>query len=311
MIAALSLNPALDLTTSTAKVVHTSKLRCDPPRLDPGGGGINVARVVHTLGGEAVALLAVGGRTGAALLDLIQGLELPHVAIPIAGATRESVTVQEIESGRQYRFVMPGPALSSDELARCLHALVQVRPRPSHVVLTGSLPPGAPPDFYARACATARDLGIRTILDTSGAALRADYAGLYLMKPSLNELEALVGGALPTAAERLGAAREVLNRTSAEIVVVSLGAEGALWTTRDDHEFLSPIAVKALSAVGAGDSMVAALALGLAREMTLPQAVRFGMAAGAATVMTPGTELCRREDVERLYARAYSAPLPD
>jgi 6-phosphofructokinase 2 len=266
--------------------------------------------VIRTLGGEAVALLAVGGHTGAALLDLVRSLNLPHLAIPIAGPTRESVTVQEIESGRQYRFVMPGPELSSDELARCLQALVQLSPRPSHVVLTGSLPPGAPPDFYARACATARDLGIRTILDTSGAALRADYAGLYLMKPSLSELEALVDAALPTAADRLGAAQEVLKRASAEIVVVSLGAEGALWATRDGHEFLPAIAVKPLSAIGAGDSMVAAIALGLAREMPLPQAVRFGVAAGAATVMTPATELCRREDVEQLYARAYSTPLP-
>jgi 6-phosphofructokinase 2 len=311
MIACLSLNPALDLATSTAKVVPTSKLRCSPPRLDPGGGGLNVARVIQTLGGDAVALFPVGGHTGAKLVELVQGLELPHRAIPIAGATRESLTVEEGESGLQYRFVLPGPELTDEELARCADALTQLQPRPSHFVATGSLPPGAPADFYARICRTARELGMKTVLDTSGPALHAAYAGLSLMKPSLSELEEIAGARLATMAERIAAARDIVGRGSAEVVVVSLGGDGALWVTEDAHEHLPPIPVQPRSAVGAGDSMVAAITLGLANDMPLRDAVRFGMAAGAATVMTPGTELCRREDVESLYSSAYRDAVPN
>ena len=310
MIASLSLNPALDLATSTAKVVHTHKLRCAAPRLDPGGGGINVARVIQRLGGEAVALFTAGGHTGATLLELVRALGILHQPIPIAGVTRESLTVEESGSGVQYRFVMPGPAVTPPEQARCLEALSQLRPRPSCLVATGSLPPGVSSDFYATMAARARELGIRTILDTSGRALQASYAGLYLIKPSLSELESMLGARLPRAADRLAAAREILARGFCEIVVLSMGGEGALWATASEHEFLPPIPVKPRSAVGAGDSMVAAIALALSREMPLPQAVRFGMAAGAAAVMTPGTELCRREDVERLYASAYATDAP-
>ena len=305
MIACLTLNPALDVSTSTEEVVPTHKLRCSAARFDPGGGGINVARVVRTLGGDAVALFPAGGHTGAKLIELMQALELPHSAIAIAGGTRQSLTVDEGASGLQYRFVLPGPELSPGEQARCLDALAELRPRPSHLVASGSLPPGVASDFFARLCSRARDLGVKMSLDTSGPALRAAYRGLALMKPSLRELEALVGAHLETTAERVAAARGLVDRGVSELVVVSLGAQGAIWATRSGGEQLPPIPVEQRSAVGAGDSMVAAITLGLARGMPVGDAVRFGMAAGAATVMTPGTDLCRREDVERLLAAAY------
>ena len=309
MIVALSLNPALDIATTTAKVFHTSKVRCEAPRIDPGGGGINVARVVQRLGGEVMAMFTAGGHTGAALLDCARALGLPHLPIGIAGDTRESFTVQEGETGLQYRFVMPGPELSPSEQGRCLEALAQLCPQPSYIVATGSLPPGAPDDFYATVCVKASELGVRTILDTSGRALSAKYSGLCLMKPSLSELEAIVGARLPTSADRLAAAHDILARGFCEVIVVSMGGQGALWATAEAHEFLAPIPVRPRSAVGAGDSMVAAITLALAKRMPVPQAVRFGMAAGAAAVMTPGTELCRREDVQRLYESTYGSPL--
>lgn len=308
MIACLTLNPALDVATTTEKVAPTRKLRCAVPKHDPGGGGVNVARVVHELGGEALAIFPAGGATGQRLIELVDGIGLPRRVVPIAGMTRVSFTVDEETSGLQYRFVMPGPELSPDEQERCLRALGDLQPAPRFVVASGSLPPGVAPDFYVRVCAMAQEMGAKMILDTSGPALRRRCPGLYLMKPNLRELESLAGAPLPGPAEQLAAARRIVESGAAQVVVVSLGADGALWASADDSERLPGISVEARSAVGAGDSMVAAIVTALARGQDLRAAVRYGMAAGAAALLTPGTELCRREDVERLFA-SYAAEL--
>jgi 6-phosphofructokinase 2 len=302
VIATLTLNPSLDIATSTEAVVPTDKMRCGPPRYDPGGGGINVARVVRILGGDTVAVLPAGGPAGQSLHDLLDRDGISHQVVPIRGPSRESFTVDERGSGRQFRFVLPGPELSAAEQQACLDRLAEVARGARFVVGSGSLPPGVHPGFYGRVVTVARDLGARFVLDTSGEALRHTGPGVYLVKPSLRELRELLGRDLADDAEQVGAARELVERDFAEVVVLSLGAQGALLVTADSDERLAPIEVPVRSAVGAGDSMVAAITLGLVRGLSLHDAVRFGMAAGAATLMTPGTELCRREDVERLYA---------
>lgn len=301
-IVTLTLNPALDIATSAEAVVPTEKVRCGPPRYDPGGGGVNVARVVRTLGGEALAVFPAGGPSGLALEELLQRDGVPHRRIPIKGVTRESFTVDETRSGQQYRFVLPGPTLSDEEQKACLETLAELAVGARFIVASGSLPPGVKPDFFQGVADLAQKLGARFILDTSGAALRETRRGVYLVKPSLRELRELIGRELHDETEQVAAAQELIAEGRSEVVVVSLGAKGALLVTAEGHEKLAPIEVPTKSAVGAGDSMVGAMTFGLARGMELGQAVRLGMAAGAATLMTPGTELCRREDVERLYA---------
>jgi 6-phosphofructokinase 2 len=182
----------------------------------------------------------------------------------------------------------------------CLDRLADAARGTRFIVGSGSLPPGVHPGFYGRVVQVA--MGARFVLDTSGEALRHTGPGVYLVKPSLRELREFVGRDLREEAEQVGAASELNERGLAEVVVVSPGAQGALLVTAGGHEWLAPIEVPVRSAVGAGDSMVAAITLGLLRGLSVHDAVRFGMAAGAATLMTPGTELCRREDVERLYA---------
>lgn len=306
MIASLTLNPALDVATSTAKVVPTSKLRCGPPKYDPGGGGINVARVILTLGGEAVAVFPAGGATGQRLVELVDAAGLPRRVVPTAGPTRMSFTVDEAASGQQYRFVMPGPELAPEEQECCLRTLGDLAPAPRFLVASGSLPPGVDQGFYGRICELAQAIGAKMILDTSGPALRASCRGVFLLKPNLRELEDMAGTALPGVEEQLAAARQLVADGKAQAVVISLGAEGALWANADEWERLPGIPVEARSAIGAGDSMVGAMALALARGWPMREAVRYGMAAGAAALLTPGTELCRREDVERLFA-SYAA----
>lgn len=307
-IATLTMNPAVDESSSVDYVVSESKLRCREPHYEPGGGGINVARAVRRLGGEAVALYAAGGPSGELLGELLDREQVARRTLPIAGWTRRNLNVLEEATGRQYRFVFPGPALDEAEWRGARQALRDLAPRPDFVVASGSLPPGVPLDFYADAAGIARAIGARFVLDSSGEPLRlALESGVFLVKPSLREFRHLIGGTATEEPELTRAARGLIAGRRCEAVVLSLGGGGALWVTAEESERLLAPAVPVASSVGAGDTMVAGIVLSLTRGWPLREAVRFGVAAGAAAVMNPGTQLCRREDAERLYETMRSA----
>jgi 6-phosphofructokinase 2 len=305
-IATLTLNPALDVTTCTEKVCPGHKLRCSPPRFDPGGGGINVARVVTHLGGEAMAIFPSGGPAGATIVQLLEEQQIPIQPVPIQGATRESFTVDEGRPGDQYRFVLPGPELSDDELTALVDALFDLA-EVTHIVVSGSLPPGCDPAILKRIGARCREAGVKLVIDTSGPALAAaEGAGAWLIKPSLREAAELLGRKIANEDEEMAAARALHERGFAEVVVVSLAERGALLVGEGEELRVPAIPVEAKGTVGAGDSMVAAITLAASRGKGIADALRYGIAAGAATLMTPATELARREDVERLYAATDS-----
>jgi 6-phosphofructokinase 2 len=299
-IVTLTMNPALDIATSTDRVEPTHKLRCSVPRYDPGGGGINVARAVHALGGEAVAIFPVGGPAGEMIRHMLQQEGVAHHAIPIPGFTRESLAVEELTSGKQFRFILPGPELSPADQERCLDQLSAAASGAQYIVASGSLPPGVPDGFYARVAELARLQGARFVIDTSGPALRQAGLGIYLLKPSLRELSDLTAQEIRTERDEEYAAQQIIAQGRCEIVVLSLGAQGALLATAAGYERFVAIPVEARSTVGAGDSTLAGIVLGLSRGLPLRDAVRFGMAAGAAALLGSGTQLCRRSDVERL-----------
>jgi 6-phosphofructokinase 2 len=301
-IVTLTINPAVDKSARVEQVVPERKLRCRMPRFDPGGGGINVSRAIKTLGGESVALFPYGGPLGQMLQKLLGEEGIQQIPVPIAGLSRENLIVYEESSGQQFRFGMPGPKLEEDEWRQCLEMLSDLDPKPDYVVASGSLPPGVPTDFYARVSRAASDRGIRLILDSSGEALRlAANVEVYLLKPNLRELRSLgdEGDNEPFDPEK--AAMKLVQNRNIQIVVVSLGAAGALLVSSEGAERFHAPTVPIESKVGAGDSMVAGIVLRLAQGVPLRDAVRFGVAAGAAAVMTPGTELCRKEDTERLF----------
>ncbi len=302
-IATLTLNPAMDLAVRTPRVVATDKLRCSAPRHDPGGGGINVARVVSTLGGDALAVYPAGGPFGEMLRRALDAIGLAHLPVAISGDTRESFTVDEQASGLQYRFVLPGPRLSEQERLGCLAALRGLHPAPAYLVVSGSFTPGIEPSFFDELLALAGQVGARLVVDLSGEPLAyaARRGGAYLIKPSLNELASLIGRMPESEREQEGALRELTAAGAAEVIVLSLGAAGALYASGDRLERIAAPSVPMVSAVGAGDSMLGAVVLALAQGRELGDAVRYGVAAGAATVMRPGTQLCLREDVERLF----------
>ena len=306
-IVTLCMNPALDITTSTESVRPTDKLRCAAARYDPCGGGINVAHVADVLGARSAAVFPAGGPAGELVNNLLVAEGLAVHRIPIGGATRESVTVNELSTERQYRFVLPGPELTVAEQTECLLQLRRAAAHASIVVASGSLPPGVPEDFYQQVANVCADINTMFLLDTSGAGLRNVTAGVFLLKPSLRELRECVERELTTEAEQIGAARELIDRGAAECVLVSLGAHGALLVTRDRAQRFAPVSVPPGSGVGAGDAMVAGVAVGLTRGWPLTEAVRLGIAAGAATLLTPGTAPCTREDTERLFAQSEKA----
>lgn len=301
-IVTLTVNPAVDKNTQVERVTADDKLRCERPRREPGGGGLNVARALQRLGGSATAVYVHGGPTGRILEQLLDDEEIPQQPFAIDGWTRENLHVTETSTERQYRFGMPGPKLREPEWLELLETLGAMDPAPAYLVASGSLPPGVPADFYGRVARIAADRGTRLIVDTSGEALReAVEAGVYLIKPNLRELQQLAGRSLDSEFQQEEAARAVIDAGRCEAVVVSRGAGGAMLVTDAGGVHLRTPTVPIRSKVGAGDSMVAGLTLGLARGWALPDAVRYGIAAGAAAVMTPGTELCRRDDTERLY----------
>lgn len=302
-IATLTMNPALDVTTAVPRVEPTHKLRCSEPRFDPGGGGINVARVVHALGGEVTAVFPSGGGTGQTLEALLAKAGVPVAPVPVAGTTRESFTVDEEETRKQFRFVLPGPELSEEEQTALVDALTSQAGPPAYAVASGSLPPGCTPDFYGTLAERMRGGSTRLIVDTSGKALAAlEGARVFLIKPSYSELGALAGHDVSDEADQVRAAHRLIERGFAEVVLVSLAERGALVVSGDVEQRFAAIPVEAASGVGAGDSMIAALTLSLSRGQPIEEAVRWGIAAGAAALMTRGTQLAKREDVERLRA---------
>jgi len=300
-IVTLTMNPALDITTSVGVVRPTDKLRCSATRYDPGGGGINVARVAHVLGASVSAVFPAGGATGGLMADLLSDAGVPFNEIPIGASTRESFTVNETSTGQQYRFVLPGPQLTTREREQCLDEIRVAAESADFVVASGSLPPEVPADYYQRVADVCRELGARLILDTSGGGLQHISSGVFLLKASVRELRECVGRKLATEIEQLAAAHELIECGRAQVVVVSLGAYGALLATRTASQRFSAVPMSGGSGVGAGDAMVAGITVGLSRGWPLVKSVRLGIAAGAAMLLTPGTAVFERADVEKLF----------
>ena len=308
-ILTLTVNPALDVSTSTETVVGEHKMRCGRTRLDPGGGGVNVSRVIQNLGGQTLAIYTAGGPTGEAYRKLVEAEGVPTLAVPITGSTRENFTVDETGTGKQFRFVLQGPDLTEQEWKACLTRVAESIRTGGYVVASGSLPPGVPHDFYARVARLARDREARCVVDTSGPALAEALAeGVYLVKPSGRELGELVGSSLDTEESQIMAARSLAGRGSAEFVALTLGGAGAILASAAGVRRLQVPKVTVQSTVGAGDSFLGAFVLRIAQGHDAPAAFRAAVAAGSATAMTPATELCHRADVERLEAELALIP---
>ncbi|MBL0419006.1 1-phosphofructokinase family hexose kinase [Ramlibacter sp. AW1] len=294
-------NPAVDLATRTPRIEPTHKLRCTAAQVHPGGGGINVARVIARLGGTATAVYPAGGPAGERLQQLVAAEGVHARVVRIAGETRENFSVLDEGSGDEYRFVLPGPTLSGREWLACLEHVAAAVPDSGWVVASGSLPLGVASDGYAQLAGLLAPHGAHLVLDASGPSLAsALQAGVHLVKPSLRELQELTGHALPDTPSRLAACRGLIERGQARWVALSMGAEGALLVGAGGAWKADAVPVTVASTIGAGDSFLAGLVWVLSREDHPEEALRFAMAAAAAALLQPGTALCDPAQVQRL-----------
>lgn len=307
-IVTLTVNPAVDLATTARLVQPGHKVRTFNERYDPGGGGINVARVISELGGQALALFASGGVTGRFIEEMLTGANVPWQAVKISNPCRISVTVHDQSSGLEYRFVPQGPQLAEPDCSRILEALRQVEA--DWIVASGSLAPGMPADFYSKAASIAGGKGAEFALDTSGAALTGSLGhGIALLKPSLSEFETIVGREMRDLAGQMTQARQLARSGAAEMIALTLGAEGAVLATADRAIHAPAIAVSEKTGVGAGDSFLAGLVMALAERRLLEDALRLALACGAAAVQNVGTAVVRRSTVNAILADLQGCPL--
>ncbi len=277
-IVTLTINPAIDIFVSVDHVEATLKLRCSSPKRDPGGGGI-----------------------GKLLQRLVEREGIDSIVTPSHVETRENFTAYETESGQQFRFVLPGSALHPAEWQACLERLVSLPSAPKFVVASGSVPPGVPDDFFARAVREAKSLGAQAVVDTSGPALVAALdEGVALFKPNLDELSRLVGRTLSGDSACVAACRDLIDSGRTKAVALTLGEKGALLVTGQRAWKARPLDIEVLSTVGAGDSFLGGMVAALAAGKPIEQAFRTAVAAGSAAVMSPGTELCSEDHVKRL-----------
>ncbi len=298
----ITLNPTVDKSCEAEGIKPEKKLRCSQPKYEPGGGGINVSRGLARLGVDSTALFTSGGRTGELLEKLLQDEKVSIHPVPISAATRENFIVVDTTSNDQYRFGMPGEEITRAE-AEAIHDQISgISPFPEIAVISGSLPPGIEPVFLSKLIKELKAKNVKIIADTSGDALTEILKeGVFLLKPNLGELSRLTGKGELDNESADEAAKQLIDEGKAEIVVVSMGPQGAYLVTKDETLHVPAPSVKKLSTVGAGDSMVAGMVSVLASGGSNAEMVRMGVACGTAATMSKGTGLFTKENAEKLY----------
>ena len=299
-IITLTVNPALDKSARFSGLVPEQKIRCELPRYDAGGGGINVSKAIARLGGNSLSIFTSGGSPGEKLEELIRQEGIESIAIATQNWTRENFIAFETITRAQYRFGFPGTALSETEIATIAQTIKELKTK--YLVLSGSLNQGLPTDFYQQIAEIAKVSGAKVIVDTSGEALKKVLeTGVYLIKPNIGELAKLIGVERLELNEVELAAKKLIEKGSAEIVVVSLGAEGAVLVTKDQTEFVKAPKVEKKSTVGAGDSMVGAMVWALSQNKPMKEVIQWGVSCGSAATTNEGTQLFKLEEAKRLF----------
>ena len=299
-IVTLTINPAIDKSANFNGLVAEQKIRCESPRYDAGGGGINVSKAISRLGGKPLCVFTAGGSTGERLETLIQREGIECKTIPTKNWTRENFIGFDTITKAQYRFGFPGESLLETEKDTILQTIKEIKT--NYLVISGSLNEGLSTDFYKTIAELVKTTSIKLIVDTSGEALQKVLeAGFYLVKPNIGELAKLIGVERLELNEVEAAAKKLIEKGSVEIVVVSLGAQGAFLVTKEVTEFVAAPIVEKKSTVGAGDSMVGGMVWALSQNKSLKEVIQWGVACGSATTMNEGTQLFKLEDVERLF----------
>ncbi|WP_309642181.1 1-phosphofructokinase family hexose kinase [Flavobacterium sp.] len=298
-IITLTVNPALDKSAQFSGLIAEQKIRCEEPQFDAGGGGINVSKAIHRLGGESLSIFTSGGPIGSMLEACLQKEAIPTLVIPTKNWTRENFVAFDIHTKLQYRFGFPGATLSEAEQQQIIQILKSTSSK--YLVLSGSLNKKLSADFYQQ-IVKAIVPETKIIVDTSGDALKKVLeSGVYLVKPNVGELAKLIGVEKLEMDEVADAAKKLILKGSAQIVVVSLGPHGAILVTKDQTIVVPAPNVVRKSTVGAGDSMVGAMVWALSKNKPLKEVVQWGVACGSAATMNEGTQLFKVAEAKRLF----------
>jgi len=298
----ITFNPCIDKSSKVSGIQPEKKLRCEAPRYEAGGGGINVSRALKRLGIVSSTFLTSGGRTGKLLEELLHIEGLDVLPFAVENETRENFIVVDTLNNQQYRFGFPGQAISEDEQSKILKTFESIENFPEITVISGSLPEGVKPSFICEIIRLCKSKRSKVIVDTSGKSLEmAVNEGVFLIKPNIGELAVLSGKTDMTDTTMDEAAKSLIQNGKAEIIVVSLGAKGAVLYSEDKKIQQAAPLVKVRSTVGAGDSMVAGMVSVLVNEGSMEEILRMGIACGSATTMAEGTGLFQRENVIRLF----------
>ncbi|MDI5886902.1 1-phosphofructokinase family hexose kinase [Flavobacterium yafengii] len=299
-IVTLTVNPALDKSTHFKGLVPEQKIRCDEPRYDAGGGGVNVSKAISRLGGTSLAVFTSGGPMGKMLEELVTKESVEFEAIEVQTWTRESFVAVDDNTNSQYRFGFTGGKISEEESKRILETIANFDLK--FLVASGSLNEGLSIDFYQKIAEIAKKSNAKLIVDTSGESLKkALEIGVYMIKPNVGELAKLIGVERLELEEVNEAAKQIIAKGGAEIVVVSLGPQGGVLVTKDSYDFVPAPNVAKKSTVGAGDSMVGGMVWALSQNKSLKEVIRWGVACGSAATMNEGTQLFKFEDGKRLF----------
>jgi 6-phosphofructokinase 2 len=299
-IITITFSPSIDKSASVPAMQSNIKMRCSAANTEPGGGGINVARVIKRLGGDVKAIFPSGGYTGMFFNHLLENEEVPFVSIQTKNETKENFVILDESTKKEYRFGMPSNELFEEEWKACLKS-IENHKNVDFIIASGSLPSGIPVDIYAQLSKIAKTSNAKFIVDTSGEALKnAVDDGVYLLKPNIEELGILLDIKDLKIQNIEVAARDLIHKNNIEIVVVSLGANGAMLVTKDEAFTIKPPKVKVKSTIGAGDSMVAGIVFGLSNNLSLLECLQYGIACGTATTMNLGSELCDKKEVDKL-----------
>ena len=300
MIATVTLNPSLDETVTVEGLILDEANRWTSLRRDPGGKGINVSRVIHELRGKTTAYGFIGGIDGVALKHLLEKQHVPFDFIQIKENTRSNLIITNLKTYRQTRIDAPGPRVSRNELKNLIDKITNIKPKPDFIVFAGSVPPGVPKDIYRQLIEEVKRHGTKTVLDSDNDWLKEGIkAKPNVIKPNIHEAEELLEVKLKSE-EAIARAAKALVARGIETVVISRGKDGLIFA--DEDRVLKAVVpeVEIKSTVGAGDSAIAGLVLKLSRGEKSEEACRWAAAAGTAAALTPGTELCRRDDVKNL-----------
>jgi 6-phosphofructokinase 2 len=301
-ILTITLNPSVDKSSSVQNIIPEKKLRCDSPKYEPGGGGINVSRALKRLGIASDIFFTSGGRTGGLLEKLLKAEELNIFPFHVTSETRENFIVLDISNNKQYRFGFPGERLTQEEEKDILSSLPIVNHLPDFVVISGSLPIETSPNFIRKLICMYKSKGSKVIIDTSGEALKTSVEeGVFLLKPNIGELAFLVGKEKLEETDVDQAVQLIISQGKAEVVVVSLGSQGAVLFSASEKIRIEAPPVEVKSTVGAGDSMVAGMISVLVKGGDYKKVLSMGIACGSATTMTEGTGLFTRENAKRLF----------